>query len=265
MKKIAACISIILPTITVIPNAFAVPVTINDVPAYNWYHGCGPTAAASILGYYDLNGYDNLFDVTGWDDLKLTANVQEHISSTAHNAFYDPYPDLSGTPPADTSIADFFHTSEYPLEYGWSYLSYADDAFMGYANYRGYDDWTAWNESFGEFTWSDLVNEIDNGRPMMFLVDASGDGGTDHFVPVLGYDAEHMKYGVYTTWTENETIEWFDFQGMSDQYSWGVGHATFISPGLQDFTTIPEPSTLLLMATGLAGLVLTSRRQAKKA
>jgi hypothetical protein len=264
MKIIKSCIPFILPTIAVVPNAFAVPVTIYDVPAYNWYHGCGPTAAASIFGYYDLNGYDNLFDVTGWDDVKLTANVQEHISSTAHNTFYNPTPDLSGAPPADISIADFYHTSEDPLRYGASYLSYSDDAFIGYANYRGYDDWTAWNESYGAFTWNDLVNEIDNGRPLMFGVDSRGDGSIDHAVPVLGYDTEHMQYGLYTTWTENETIEWYNFQGMSGQYRWGVGSATFIIPGVKDVIVVPEPSTLLLMVTGLAGHVLTSRRRLKR-
>ena len=29
---------------------------LDDVPAYNWYHGCGPTAAASVLAYYDVHG-----------------------------------------------------------------------------------------------------------------------------------------------------------------------------------------------------------------
>ena len=38
------------------------PVLLENVPAYDWYHGCGPTAAASIIGYYDMQGYSNLFD-----------------------------------------------------------------------------------------------------------------------------------------------------------------------------------------------------------
>jgi hypothetical protein len=35
-------------------------VVISDVPAYNWHHGCGPTAAGMIFGYYDGRGYDDL-------------------------------------------------------------------------------------------------------------------------------------------------------------------------------------------------------------
>jgi len=75
-------------------TAYRAPVSLSNVPAYNWYHGCGPTAAASIMGYYDVHGYSNLFDASGWDAVKQTANVQDQISSPAHNAKYDP--DLVG-------------------------------------------------------------------------------------------------------------------------------------------------------------------------
>ncbi len=86
--------------------ALAMPVFIQDIPAYNWYHGCGPTAAASVLAYWDLHGYSNLFTASG-NDLYLTANVQDQISSPAHNAKYDPDPDVSSLPvPPKTSIAD---------------------------------------------------------------------------------------------------------------------------------------------------------------
>ena len=41
------------------------PLVIGEVPAYSWYHGCGPTAVGSVLGYWDLHGYPNLFDASG--------------------------------------------------------------------------------------------------------------------------------------------------------------------------------------------------------
>lgn len=238
-------------------NVNATIITISDVPAYYWCHGCGPTAAASIIGYYDLNGYDSLFDASGWDNVRLTANVRDEISSPAHNAKYDPHPDAAGPAPPDTSIADFFHTSE-GLPKGSSYLSYADDVFIGYANHRGYNDWNAWNESYasGVFTWADLTNEIDNNRPMMFLVDTNGDNSTDHFVPVIGYDDSEMKYGAYTTWSEAETIEWYDFQGMGN--NWGVGFATFVQPGIAE---VPEPTTLALMTLSLVGIGFARKKK----
>nr|WP_321400535.1 C39 family peptidase [uncultured Desulfobacter sp.] len=239
-------------------NANATSVVLSDIPAYYWYHGCGPTAAASIFGYYDLSGYDSLFDASGWDEVKLTSNVKDEISSPAHNAKYDPHPDAVGPDPPDTSIADFFHTSE-NQPYGWSYLSEADDAFREYASYRGYDDWAAWNESFsrGEFTWDDFTNEIDNGRPMMFLIDTDGNGGTDHFVPVFGYNDQTMEYACYTTWSESEVISWRSFRGMGN--SWGIGYATFVVPGAAD--TVPEPATILCFSMGLIGFAWIHRKK----
>lgn len=238
-------------------NANATSVVLSDMPAYNWYHGCGPTAAASIFGYYDLNGYDFLFDASGWDDVRQRSNVKDEISSPAHNSKYDSHPDASGPAPPDTSIADFFHTSE-GQPYGWSYLRDADDAFIDYASYRGYNDWDARNESFasGAFTWNDFTNEIDNDRPIMFLIDTDADGGTDHFVPVFGYDDVAMKYACYTTWSENETISWRSFQGMGN--FWGIGYATFVLPGVSD--AVPEPATMILLGVGLIGLAGISRK-----
>ena len=43
------------------PQAFGSVMLLSDVPSYSWYHGCGPTAAASVLGYWDLHGYTNMF------------------------------------------------------------------------------------------------------------------------------------------------------------------------------------------------------------
>ena len=236
-------------------NANATSVVLSDIPAYDWYHGCGPTAAASILGYYDLNGYDFLFDASGWKDVRETSNVQDEISSPAHNLKYDPHPDASGPAPPDTSIADFFHTSE-GLPYGWSSLYDADDTFIDYASYRGYNDWEAWNESFASFTWDDFTNEINNDRPIMFLIDTDGNGATDHFVSVFGYNDVDLTYACYTTWSKDETISWQSFQGMGN--SWGIGYATFILPGVSD--AVPEPATMILLGVGLIGLAGISRK-----
>ena len=238
----------------------AAPVTLSEAPAYRWYHGCGPTAAAMVFGYWDLHGYPNLFPAEG-EDVYLTENVQDQISSPEHNAKYDPKPDDANLPdPPMTSIADWFRTSVDPLDYGWSYLSYADDAFVGYAAYRGYQ-FTSWYESVasGNFTWEDLMAEIDAGRPMMFLVDSNGDGATDHFVPVLGYvdrGVNGLWYGLYSTsWLgELETIIWKQFRPMSDTYTWGVGWGIFAHP-----EPIPEPASGMVIGLGMLQLIRTIR------
>jgi hypothetical protein len=227
---------------------------ISGVPAYNWYHGCGPTAVGSVLGYYELHGFGYLFDAGGWNDIKLTANVKGQISSPAHNAKYDPDPDDPNLPvPPFTSIADWFRTSV-NMAYGWSSLSYSDDAFTGYVTYRGYQC-TSWYESYssGAFTWQDLVDEVNADRPLLFLVDSDGDGGTDHFVPVFGYDDRGdlgKYYACYTTWSEDETVAWKEFRGMGN--TWGIGYATFA-------VLTPEPATICLLALG--GLAMIRRRR----
>jgi len=231
--------------------AFAAPVVLADVPAYDWYHGCGPTAAGSIMGYWDLNGYSNLFTASG-ADVFLTTNVQDQISSPAHNTAYDAHPDTGSVDPGDySSLACWFETSV-NQPYGWSYLSRSDNAFEGYANYRGYDFDSSY-ASYATMGWGGFTNEIDNERPLMFLVDTDGDGGTDHFVPVFGYEdrgASGLWYACYTTWSEAETVAWYQFQEMGN--AWGVGYVTYVVPVSDPESAVPLPATFVLLLTGLA-------------
>lgn len=208
---------------------------LEQVPAYSWYHGCGPTAVASVFGYWDVQGYATYFDASGWDQVRATVNVQDEISSPLHNAKYDPTPDdPSLAVPPMTSIADFLHTSQDPSGYGWTYLSSIEPGMEGYARSRG-EPLDAWTVGADTTTWQTLVSEIDAGHPSVFLVDTNGDDITDHFVPVLGYDdrgAAGRWYGAYTTWSESETVSWFPFQPMASGTTWGVGYATFVDePG----------------------------------
>jgi hypothetical protein len=253
--------------LAMIGTAYGTPTSLSNVPAYNWYHGCGPTAAASIMGYYDVHGYTNLFDASGWDAVKLTGNVQDQISSPAHNAKYDPNPDVPDSilpVPPKTSIADWFKTSV-NQGYGWSWLSDAwgpNGAFGGYATYRGYHCATDWRTSTSSTGWTDFVAEINAGRPVMFLVDSDGDGGTAHFVPAFGFEdrgANGKWYECYTTWTEDETPAWYQYRAMSSSYPWGVAYETFVR-----FDPAPEPSTLALLATAAVALLAVVRQRYRR-
>lgn len=242
-------------------------VVIENVPAYRWYHGCGPTAAASILGYWDINGYGNIFDATG-DDVFLTSNVKDHISSPAHNAKYDPTTNAPWPAPEPDSIASFFRTSVDPLRYGWSYNRFADDAFMGYADHRGYDFFATQSSVFDGFSWDQFVSEINSQRPSLFLVDTNSDGSTDHFVPAIGYDdrgALGRYYGFYTTRSESETVEWRRFAPIAAGVSWGVYGATMVGPvSVPAPIPVPAPFVLLASAFGILGLTGVIRRHGTK-
>ena len=257
-------------------GAEAAPVTLSNVPAYDWYHGCGPTAATSIIGYWDLHGYDKLLDASGWEQVRLTANVQDEISSPDHNAKYDPTPDVLDPPlpvPPDTSVADFFHTSEDPWGFGVSVSDDSADAFIGYAAYRGYS-FDAASKSKLSFSWAQLVAEIDAGRPMLFMVDAPEQSGQtpsdalNHFVAVLGYDdrggGDHW-YGFWDTWTEEENddnIVWAEFLYVDQEPDtpWDWGFATFVVP-LSDPDPVPVPTTVLLLGSAVTGLIAFRRKR----
>jgi len=64
---------------------------------------------------------------------------------------------------------------------------------------------------------------------MLFLVDTDGNGSTDHFIPVIGYDAraDGGYYACYTTWSEDEDVSWYKFRAMGS--AWGVGYATYVT------------------------------------
>ena len=223
--------------------------TISGVPAYLWRHGCGPTAVGMVVGYYDGQGYDNL--VSGSAATQTTAAQQMMASggdssspypsgSERHYEDYsrpedtstvipDNYITASRTPHTDDCLADFMHTSRSTdsMLYGWSSGAYVEPSYENYVSfassvYTGDSTVYFWTGS-PTLTWAILTNEIDNNRPMVFLVDSDGNGSTDHFVTIVGYrdDAGNgQEYACYDTWYT--TVRWCPFAAMSSSYQWGI-------------------------------------------
>jgi len=222
-------------------------VVISNVPAYIWRHGCGPTAAGMVIGYYDTHGYCNL--VSGFASSQTNA-VNQMIASGGDSGSpwpcgtYGHYEDYSW--PEDSSptllvddyisgvrcparaahgsncLADFMDTSKSTkgLYYGWSSLSDVGPAMTSYVNtFTSYGITTA-TYSFSSFSWDNYKAEIDANRPVVFLVDTDGDDHTDHFVTGIGYDDATGKYGCRNTWDSGE--HWYDYTGMSSGNPWGI-------------------------------------------
>ena len=220
--------------------------TIAGVPGYLWRHGCGPTAVGMVIGYYDTHGFS---DLVAGDSSTQTNDVQQAIASQGSGVrgsgtqrHYEDYSlpmdsgqpsvltDSSATYPAgchvDDCIADFMHTSwsKDGNFYGWSWSNRIGPSFTSYVNLRknGYQP-SCTQYLWDALTWSVLTNEVDNNRPMVFLVDSSGDGSTDHFVTVVAYtDSPNQQYGCLDTWAPASQIRWCQFRAMSSSYAWGV-------------------------------------------
>ena len=223
----------------------AVVASIPGVPVYLWRHGCGPTSVGMVLGYYAARGFPDLF--TG-DASTQTPSVSQSIASQGSGTVgsgtqlhYEDYalPDDSSSSTviadrstayptgchASDSIADFMHTSWSSVGnfYGWSWSSDIQSAFASYVHLRNpaYIPHSTQYSMGSSLTWSVLTNEIANNRPMVFLVDSSGDGRTDHFVPIVGYsDGPPQQYACYDTWYT--PLRWCQFRAMSSSYTWGV-------------------------------------------
>jgi hypothetical protein len=236
-------------------------VLVSGVPGYAWRDGCGPTAVGMVVGYYDGNGWPNLIpgDATS-DTTEVDQAICSHGTAAQPGSYEDyalPYeittlmPDKSELPLGDehasNCLADYMHTSwSYDgLAYGYSSSSMAGPAFSGYVASK-YPAASLTTKTYpGTYlTWSLVKQEIDASRPMVFLVDSSGDGRTDHFVTVVGYRETngYAEYGCWDTWSTT-LIRWQQFRAMSSSYAWGVwGGFTFSLSAGQTPPPNPTPT-----------------------
>jgi len=211
---------------------FASPVTIPHVPEYTWTYGCSPTAGAEVLGYFDLNGYENLFAASGWDQVSLTTNVTREILELAG---------YMGTNVSNGAT--------------WSYN--ISPGMVRYVAAHGYTCTTA-TVAYSLSAWSLLTGYIDEGAPILAAVDSNGDGEPDHSVVIVGYEdreTDGLWYGYYTGWTETETVQWAPYRGLSGSYPWGLSDFTDV-----DLAAVPVPASLFLFAAGLLGIAVSRRK-----
>ena len=228
---------------------------IGGVPAYAWRHGCGPTAAGMVIGYWDGHGYGAL--IPG-DASTQTTTVNHAIASGdsstdtgTHYADYSWPVDASPTLQPDKSSLGGAHSPHHCLGdsmrtswssasnyYGWSWFSDVDDALRGYvdyanATYGALYTRNSWSEAWGVFTWTKFVAEINANRPLVFLVDSDADGSTDHFVTAIGYrdTSGYQEYACLDTWAPVGNIRWERFRPLGSGVAWGIYGATYFTIG----------------------------------
>ncbi len=230
---------------------FPIVVVLDEVPAYNWQHGCAPTAAGMLVGYYDTVDPDYADLITigdGSADPNLNPEVYQIIASDGNRDDYALYhgiddsvlpdivPDMSSINPAgahpDDSMADYMKTSRSSegLTYGgtWTYdIASGIEAFFVA---QGYEAPTIQEMVWGILTWENYKNEIDNGRPVLLGVDANGDGIADHAIIGIGYDnmGTTPMYACYDTWSESKTPHWEEWAPVSRGEVFGVSEAFFV-------------------------------------
>ncbi len=223
---------------------------VSDVPSYAWYYGCGPTSVASIFGYWDLNGYSNLFDAEGWDEVSVTENIEDHITSPEHIAKYQStsYIDNTGPDHPENCIACYLKTGIGKTKHAIS-TGVADitDGIEDYAEFRGYDFDVRRERMAGadkDALWKELVGEIEAGRPVEVRVatgrDLSNPGRPNHLVPAFGV-AElengerwyaHYDGSSHTSvvWGETEDVIWHPFKENGDLEAYGIHSIWFVTP-----------------------------------
>ncbi len=177
-------------------------VVIENVPAYLWRHGCVPTAAGMLLGYYDLK-YPML--VPG-DAQEQTEEVNQFIASDEHYLDYSCPIDTAGNLKKDKSIlpeqrepnclADFMKTSWYSegSPYG-STIGY--NAVSGLYKYIASIDSNFVVDIFWGGRFDSFTKEIDEQRPLLMSIDYDGDFDPEHTVIGVGYNKKDSTYAFY--------------------------------------------------------------------
>lgn len=271
-------------TLLVSQAVHAARITIDDVPSYTILSdtekgvasfGCAPTAAAMIIGYWDLHGYGNLFGEPDiGKDIKDTGTIKDYIDPTVVGSLgYRMGTSLDGLTKVG-DIADAITNFAYNSNKGYWF-----PAKLLFDNESKYLE--------------EYLFQIDTGNPVLLNVDSNNDGTVDHSVTGIGYDDRGEKgywYGFYDAWEEEEAeIQWHPFTPLYDDsgdqvQSGDQSPGTFftissmclvrpheteqpigglpISHTIIGQSPVPEPTTFLLFTTGLAAIAL--RRSPQK-
>ncbi len=174
---------------------------LTDVPAFKWKYGCSPTSAGMFCGYYDRNGFPNMYVGSGdcLADFMGTsqwypANLNNPDGATAFTYY------LNGSPYSASSFGDL----------AWGIKAYI--AYRGYTVSSYYNQLIYSGSAPNGFTFQDFKDEIDAGNPVLIHV-------TGHTMLGVGYDDSSNTIYIHDTWNYNRhSMTWGgSYSGMSHQ------------------------------------------------
>lgn len=224
-------------------------VVIANVPAYLWRHGCGPTVAGMVIGYWDAHGFPDLIPGPSQTQTSAVNAVIASEGTSSHFSDYGQPLDYSGINPSplpdrseppfgdehpDNCLADYMKTSQSYQDnyYGWGWFSPVGPAMATWFNATPYGrDYRAVvsNTYDPNLIWDALRAEIDASRPVVLLVDTGGDGDTDHFVTGIGYGVDNGVPMVACLDTWNSGAQWYTFRPLAPGNPWGIwGMVSFL-------------------------------------
>ena len=222
---------------------------IAGVPAYLSRHGSGPTAAAMVLAYHDAHGFPELLPGDAsvqTDPINLAIASQEHYNDYCFPLDTPPtiLPDKSELPEEerhpDNCLADRCLTSRslYGNYYGQTKNMDLKPGIEGFVRSGGKYVATAATYPFAQVDWATVRNEVLSHRPMIFLVDADGDGLEDLFITVIGFYTENdiNYFGCFDT--QDGDLHWHEYRQAESGVPGGVVYVHIVGVSYEVFPPV---------------------------
>ncbi len=168
------------------------------MPFYPWHYGCGPTAAAMLLAWFDYNS------INTWDNYSLL--VDYHVTE------WDDYPDSLQWHHYDYKIPNTSHQLKSAMNTNSSGSTYCCDMVPGTLevtnSYHDYSFQGHYYEGHGTtFLYNRVRDFVQDGLPLMLWVNEN------HFVTAVGYDPDSLMVGVHdpncsvVTWHNRSIVD----------------------------------------------------------
>ncbi|MBN2355559.1 C39 family peptidase, partial [candidate division KSB1 bacterium] len=164
----------------------------NDVPDFDWHYGCTPTAAANMLGYYDVvYGYGNMLGYFFRDNDLVQGGIDETVP-TISTWLKDLMGTTAGGATVDASLGEHIAQAATMMDPSYTATDY------------GLDITTPWQR---------LTEEVDAGYPCVLSADMPGADIVWHSMTAVGYSEDPDQVAVYDI--NHDGISYYDRNSLA--------------------------------------------------